>query len=236
VVDESHIVTIRYNISSSMHVAEEKKETTMLGLKNISRFAAFSVCVLGASALLPSTASAQTIVTGTTNSARAQSSGASWTYSLLDDGGNNSKFTYYVTRSVFYQGDVRKRVYNMLAGTIRVEGFATQTGTLKYWAEVLPGGTTGNGVSKFVLYYDTNNNGRHDTGEVMALNASRGFSLTGALLTYASTFDLNGDDEVTGADADLFFVVQRTNPARVDYDGNGVVNGVDYAALKRSLR
>jgi hypothetical protein len=214
----------------------------MLGLKNIARIATLSLFGLGATALLSSHANAQTPTFGTKNSIFARSGGTNWTYSLIDnfdttgDGVPESKFTYYITRRVTYEGDIRKRTYNMAAGTIRIEGNITQTGLLKYWATYAPGGMYGQGVSGFVIYQDTNFNGIHNAGEPVILDGSRGCALTGIMVSYASTFDLNQSGSVTDEDLQVFESMRKTQPSIADFNGDRKVDDSDYVLLTSRLQ
>jgi hypothetical protein len=214
----------------------------MLGLNNVFRFAAFSLIGLGATALLSSNANAQAPTLGTKNSIYARSGGTNWTYSLIDnfdtnnDGIPESRFAYYITRSVNYTGDVRKRTYNMAATTVRLEGNIQQSPDLKYWATYAPGGMYGLGVSSFIIYRDSNNNGVQDLTEVVVLNGSRGCALTGIAFSYASTFDLDRNGVISSPDVTLFNTLLGSQNLTADFNGSGVVDNTDYLLLTARVR
>lgn len=208
----------------------------MLGSKFASRFVILSFFVASAIAALSSAVNAQ-VTTGTKNSVYAAASTLTWSCSIVDnvdvnnDGTPDSKFTMSAARLVSYQGDVRKRTYNMAGSTVRLEGYITLTGTLKYWAECSLS-TTGQASARYAVYFDTNNNGRQDTGEPIASDASAGFALNnGLVMNFLSTFDLDRDGVLSRDDIDVFNVVRSSHAPVADFDGSGAVGDNDLALL-----
>ena len=154
----------------------------------VNRVTLSALCAVGLSFAVSSNVQAQGVVK---NSIYALAGGSGWNYYIVDntditgDGVVDSEFLFYGSSLGLYRGPVTRRTYNATAQTVRLEGSIARSNTLKFWATYRPGGRYNQGLTAFLVYEDTNNNGVYDVGERSVLNGTREFALQSSIVSFA---------------------------------------------------